>query len=130
MKNSIKSIMLSSLFILMTFSFTNVQAQNDKKVDKAMAEFCNSVNVFIESLIILDEANGSGSIESFNIAYDKAVKDWNKVEKAAAKLEKVEIKESVKAYNTLVESVNNMSKDGITEEEAGMINAILNASCQ
>lgn len=141
MKNVAKGILISSLMILMSISFTKVQAQDNQKVDKAMAEFCNSVNIFVESLIILDEANGSGSVDAFNIAYNKAVKDWDKLQKAAEKVEKVEITQSVKAYNKLVDSVNKMSKDGFTDEEsdelndyiddtADEINAILSASCQ
>ena len=141
MKKSIKSMLFSSVLLLMTFSFTNVQAQDDPKVDKAMAEFCNSVNVFVESLIILDEASGSGSDDAFNEAYNKSVKDWDKVQKAAEKVEKVEMKESVKAYNNLANTVNRLSKDGVTDDEAKQINAyikdtaeeinaILSASCQ
>ena len=95
----------------------------------------------MESLIILDEASGSGSDDAFNEAYNKSVKDWDKVQKAAEKVEKVEMKESVKAYNNLANTVNRLSKDGVTDDEAKQINAyikdtaeeinaILSASCQ
>lgn len=141
MKKVINRILFSFLLLILSSSFSAVQAQDNPKVDKAMSQLCESSNVFIASLIILDEANNSGDLAAINTAYNKAVKDWDKVEKAAAKVEKVEIKESVKAYNKLVDSVNKMSKDGFTDEEsdqlndyiddtADEINAILSTFCQ
>jgi len=79
-------------------------------------------------------ASESGSYDDLNKAY-------NKVIKKADKLENVEIKESVKAYNNLVDTINDIQSDAsdqfsneqISEHidvTAAHINDILIGICQ
>ena len=79
-------------------------------------------------------ASESGSYDDLNKAY-------NKVIKKADKLENVEIKESVKAYNNLVDTINDIQSDAsdqfsneqISEHidaTAAHINDILTGICQ
>jgi ribosome recycling factor len=127
--------------LLLNLSFTAVKAQDNPKVDKATAKFCNSIDTFLESLVVLDEQLMAGDDKAIDKAYNAAVASWNSMVKDADKLENVEVKESVKSYNSLVDSVNKLSKDGITDDEAKQIsanvkstsdeiNAILNSTCK
>lgn len=93
------------------FASQQATAQDDHKVDKAKANLCTSINAFILSLENLDMASESGSYDDLNKAYNKADKAYNKMIKKADKLEDVEIKESVKAYNNLVDTINDIQSD-------------------
>ena len=94
---------------------TTVTAQ-DAKVDKAVANFCNKLGGVITALDALDQANETGTYNEFTKAYNKTVKAWNKFVKSADKLEKVEYKESEKAYNDLVDAVNLVQGDKIDDK--------------
>lgn len=122
MKNLKKQIVLVLGIAILLFSFSQLEAQENKKVEKAGNKFCKSANTFVESLIVLDDANATGTYDEFTKAYNKAVKAWNKLEKSAANLEKVEIKESVKAYNKLVDQVNKIENDTKTTDATDQIN--------
>lgn len=106
---------------LLALTVTQLEAQENKKVEKAGNKFCKSANSFVESLIALDDANATGTYDEFAKAYKKADKAWNKLEKSAANLEKVEIKESVKAYNKLVDEVNKIENDTKTTDASAQI---------
>ena len=106
-----------ALLVIFFFALTinQVNAQ-DKKVEKAESKFCTSVVNFIQSLEALDKANQGSDMDAFNKAYKKADKDWNKLVKNAYKLENVEIKEGVKAYNNIVDEINKIG-DGTKSGE-------------
>ena len=106
----------------MALSFGQSYAQQDDKLVKAENNFCNSLTTFATSLDALDKINDNSTMDEFRTAYKNADKAWGKVQKTAAKLEKVEIKESVKAYNKLVDAVNNIDGDTKTDEATKEIN--------
>ena len=110
--------LISTFTVLMP---TTVAAQ-DAKVDKAVANFCNKLDGFVTALDVLDSANETGTYDEFTKAYNKAVKAWNKFVKSADKLEKVEYKESEKAYNDLVDAVNLVQGDSIDDQTGKKIN--------
>lgn len=122
MKKLKKQIVLVLGIAVLSFSFSQLEAQENKKVDKAGDKFCKSANAFVNALIVLDEANESGTYDEFSKAYKKADKAWNKLEKAGAKLETVEINESVKAYNKLVNQVNKIENDSKSTDASDQIN--------
>lgn len=141
MKNLSKVTIVAMITLLFSVSFSTVQAQENPKVEKATSKFCNSITSFLDALVVLDEQLVSGDDKSIDKAYNAAVKGWNTMVKDADKLENVEVKESVKSYNQLVDNVNKLSKDGITDDEAKQIsanvkstsdeiNAILNSTCK
>jgi len=141
MKNLGKFTFVAMLTLLLNISFSSVQAQENAKVEKATSKFCNSITSFLDALVVLDEQLVSGDDKSIDKAYNAAVKGWNTMVKDADKLENVEVKESVKSYNQLVDNINKLSKDGITDDEAKQIsanvqsttaeiNAILNSTCK
>lgn len=119
-----KKITLSIIAIAMIgiFSSTNCVAQENKKVDKAVTHLCEALNKFAGALVKLDQLNEDASYKEFKEAYNHAVKDWNHVVTEADKLENVEIKQSVKAYNSLVDSVNNVKGEEPTDKESANIN--------
>jgi ABC-type transport system involved in cytochrome bd biosynthesis fused ATPase/permease subunit len=112
---SISSIVICLLMVSTVF------AQEDKKLAKAEANFCKSLNNLAVALETLDETNANSTMDEFRSAYKAAEKAWNKFQKSAAKLEKVEIKESQKAYNDLVDQVNKIEGDTKTSEAAEQI---------
>ena len=141
MKNLGKFTFVAMFTLLLNISFSSVQAQENANVEKATSKFCNSITSFLDALVVLDEQLVSGDDKSIDKAYNAAVKGWNTMVKDADKLENVEVKESVKSYNQLVDNVNKLSKDGITDDEAKQIsanvqsttdeiNAILNSTCK
>jgi hypothetical protein len=119
-KTLLKPVSMVVAIMLLSLSFSQVLAQ-DKKVDKAEAKFCNSAVSFIESLETLAEANLGTDYDVFVKAYKAADKAWNKLVKSADKLEKVEMKEGVKAYNDLVEQVNKIMDDKKSNDNAEKI---------
>ena len=127
MKNLRKEVFALCL-IMLSLSIMTVHAQVDKKLAKAETNFCNSINTFAQSLVTLDAINENSTMDEFKKAYKSADKAWNKLEKKAAKLEKVEMKESVKAYNKLVDAVNSIEGDVKTSEAAEQINQHIDAT--
>ena len=118
-----KQITLSILsVILLTFTASTLFAQEDKKLAKAEANFCKSLNNLAVALETLDETNANSTMDEFRSAYKAAEKAWNKFQKSAEKLEKVEIKESQKAYDKLVDAVNDIEGETKTSEAANQIN--------
>ena len=119
MKN--RSFTLIMLVIALSiFSVESVWAQ-DKKLEKAEKNFCASIQNLAGSLQTLATVNESSSMDEFRRAYKSADKAWNKFQKSAEKLEKVEIKESQKAYNKLVDTVNKIDGDTKTSDAAMQI---------
>jgi hypothetical protein len=116
----IKSVTFS-IIMMLVFS-SQAMAQENTKVGKAETAFCNSVTTFITDLKALDQANQTGTMDEFTAAYKKADKGWDKVIKKADKLENVEISQSVKAYNKLVDSINKIEGDAKTAGDAEQIN--------
>jgi len=110
---------LISLFAILTPATSLAQ---DAKVDKAEANFCEKLVGLITALNILDETNETGTYDEFTKAYNKTVKAWNKFVKSADKLEKVDYKESVNAYNNIVDAVNLIQQDNIDEQTGKKIN--------
>ena len=137
-----KGISKGTAIILFTMVFANdAMAQEDKKIDKAVDHFCKTVGNFIGAVNALEDLSMDASYNEYKKKYNKAVKDWDKVVKAADNLENVEINESVKAYNNLVDAVNNVEGDTASEKEANNINdnidktadaltSIMTATCQ
>jgi hypothetical protein len=141
MKNLGKITLVAMFTLFLSISSSTVQAQDNPKVDKATAKFCNSINTFVDALVVLEEQLNTGDDKAIDKAYNAAVGSWNRMVKDAENLENVEVKESVKSYNQLVDSVNKLSKDGITDDEAKQIgsnvqstsdeiNAILSSTCK
>lgn len=107
------------LMCLLTVSTT--LAQEDKKLEKAEAKFCQSLYDLADALVTLDETNAESTMDEFRSAYKSAEKAWNKFQKSATKLENVEIKESQKAYNKLVDEINKIDGDTKTGEATAEI---------
>ena len=128
MKNLLPLKLIAISSIMMLIFITQGMAQENKKVERAEKKFCNSVTSFVTALEVLDEANTSYSMDEFNAAYKKAEKAWNKLVKSADKLEKVEIKESVKAYNKMVDAINEIEGDAKTAETTDQINSHIDAT--
>lgn len=106
--------------VVLTVSYTQVMGQ-DEKIEKAEAIFCENVNNFLASLNDLEAANLRMDIGNFTDAYKSVDKAWNKLVKSAKKLEKVDLKEGVNAYNNLVETleivVNNNVKSSVNADK-------------
>lgn len=119
MTNFVKRVFVAFAVVVLTVSFTQVIGQ-DEKVAKAEAKLCENVNNFLASLKDLEAANLRMDIGNFTDAYKSVDKSWNKLVKSANKLEKVDIKEGVKAYNNLVETlervVNNNFKSSVNSD--------------
>jgi hypothetical protein len=93
----------------------------DAKLDRAEANFCKKLGGLITALNTLEETNETGTYDEFSKAYNKTVKAWNKFVKSADKLENVEYKESVKAYNNLVDAVNMIQGDSMDDKTADKV---------
>ncbi len=117
--------LLVILFFALTINQVNAQ---DKKIEKAESKFCTSVVDFIQSLEALDKANEGSDVDKFNKAYKTADKAWNKLVKRAYKLENVEIKEGVKAYNNIVDEVNKIGNGTKSGENTDKIAKHINKS--
>lgn len=106
--------------VVLTVSYTQVMGQ-DEKIEKAEAIFCENVNNFLASLNDLEAANLRMDIGNFTDAYKSVDKAWNKLVKSAKKLEKIDLKEGVNAYNKLVETleivVNNNVKSSVNADK-------------
>ena len=97
-----------------------------QKKEHAEKEFCEDLTSFSKALEKLEIAGDGTDVKTFNKAYDKANREWNELVKSAEHLENVEIKESVKAYNKLVKSVNKINGETITAETADELNKNIN----
>ena len=96
-----------------------ISCTGQQKKKHAEKEFCDKANYFMDALVDLDKANQGTDEAAFNKAYKKADRDWNRLVDAADKLENVEINESVKSYNKLVNKINKIAADtDITDEDA------------
>jgi len=126
-KTLFKRVSMVMAIMLLSLSFSQVMAQ-DKKVEKAEAKFCKSAVTFIESLETLAEANEGTDYDAFVKAYKAADKAWNKLVKSADKLERVDIKEGVKAYNDLAEQVNKIMDDKKSNDNAEKIGSHISNS--
>ena len=119
----LKKITLSIMAVVFcTIIASSSFGQEDKKLAKAEAKFCKSLNNLVVALETLDETNANSTMDEFRSAYKAAEKAWNKFQKSAEKLEKVEIKESQKAYNDLVDQINKIEGETKTSEAAEQIN--------
>ena len=125
---NLKKELITICVILMSLSFFTANAQEDKKLTKAETTFCTSLTGFAQALITLDAIEDNSTMDEFNAAYKSANKAWNKLQKKAAKLEKIEMKESVKAYNKLVDSVNNMDGSIATKDANAQIDDHIDAT--
>jgi predicted lipid-binding transport protein (Tim44 family) len=130
-----KTDLIKSILLVVTISIlamTDVYAQQDKKLENAEAKFCASITNFVVALDKLEMINFDidATMEDFKKEYKEAEKAYNKFEKAAAKLEKVEIKESQKAYNKLVDAVNSIEGDTKTSDASGQINDHINTTAE
>ena len=125
---NLKKELIGIFVILMSLSFFTANAQEDKKLANAESTFCASLTDFTQALITLDAIEDNSTMDEFNAAYKSANKAWNKLQKKAAKLEKVEMKESVKAYNKLVDSVNNMDGSIATKDANAQIDDHIDAN--
>jgi hypothetical protein len=114
-------IVFSALMIL-------VSCTGEQKVEIANKEFCHSLKTFSKALDNLDIANEGTDVNAFDKAYEKAAKDWDKLVSSAEHLEDVQINESVKAYNKMVDKINKISADGKTVDDADQINQEIDAT--
>ncbi len=122
MNSTFRTLLIAALISLFTLFVPTTASAQDAKIDKAVADFCNKLDGFIISLNALDQANETGTYKEFDKAYNKAVKAWNKFVKSADKLENVEYKESVNAYNDLVDAVDLIQGEDIDDHTAKKIN--------
>lgn len=102
---NIQKAFIWAVAVLMFVMSSNILIGQDEKIEKAEAKFCESVTIFIESLNDLEAANLRMDITNFNDAYKNVDKAWNKLQKSAHKLEEVDTKEAEKAYNAMVETL-------------------------
>lgn len=120
MTNFVKRVFMVFALVVLTVSYTQVMGQ-DEKIEKAEAIFCENVNNFLASLNDLEAANLRMDIGNFTDAYKSVDKAWNKLVKSAKKLEKIDLKEGVNAYNKLVETleivVNNNVKSSVNADK-------------
>ena len=116
------------LLLLVLGSFSLMAQEKDAKLVRAETNFCNSLTTFATALETLDEINDDSTMDEFRKAYKSAQKAWKKVQKTAEKLEKVEIKESVAAYNKLVDVVNNIDGETKTAEATSQVNQHVDAT--
>ncbi len=122
MNSTFRTLLIAALISLFTLFVPTTASAQDAKIDKAVADFCNKLDGFIISLNALDQANETGTYKEFDKAYNKAVKAWNKFVKSADRLENVEYKESVNAYNDLVDAVDLIQGEDIDDHTAKKIN--------
>ena len=113
---TLRTLVVASLLSFFIVLIPKTASAQDAKVDKAVANFCTKLGGLITALDVLDQTNETGTYDEFTKAYNKAVKAWNKFVKSADKLENVEYKESVKAYNNLVDAVNLIQGDKIDSQ--------------
>ena len=116
------TLLVAAIILFFTILIPTTASTQDAKVDRAVSNFCNKLDGFITALDAMDVANESGTYDEFTKAYNKAIKAWNKFVKSTDKLEKVEYKESVKAYNNLVDAVNMIQGESIDEQTGKKIN--------
>lgn len=121
MKTTLRKLMTLGFILVFTLFMPTTASAQDAKIDKAVANFCNKLDGLITSLYELDEVNETGTDKEFDKAYNKAVKSWNKFVKSVDKLENVEYKESVNAYNDLVDAVNLFEGDTMNEQTSKKI---------
>ena len=123
-------IFVAAMLLLITILAPATSLAQDAKLEKAEANFCNKLGGLITALNTLDETNETGTYDEFTKAYNKTVKAWNKFVKSADKLERVEYKESVNAYNDLVDAVNLIQEDNIDEQTGKKINKHIDSAAK
>ena len=116
------AIFVAALISLFAILAPVTSLAQDAKLDKAEANFCKKLGGLITALNTLDETNETGTDAEFKKAYNNTVKAWNKFVKSADKLERVDYKESVNAYNNIVDAVNLIQGDNIDEQTGKKIN--------
>ncbi len=115
-------------FLVFAIAIGLFSCTTNQKVDNAKSKFCNSLSSFVEALDNLDEAAAVGTMDDFDAAYTKADKAWNHLENSAAKLEDVEVTAAGKSYDKLVDQINKITDDPITEESAEQISNHIDAT--
>ena len=123
MKNLKKLVFLTFGILMLLISCTGEQ-----KKEHANKEFCEDLTSFSKALDKLDVASEGTNVHKFNRDFDKAVEEWNELIESAEKLENVEINESVKAYDKLVNSINKIEGETITIETANKISKNIDAT--
>ena len=119
---TLRTLLVAALISIFAVFVPTTASAQDAKVDKAVANLCNKLDGLITALVVLDQANETGTYKEFTKSYNKAVKAWNKFVKSADKLENVEYKESVNAYNDLVDAVNLIEGDKVDKGTSNKIN--------
>jgi hypothetical protein len=105
-----------------------ISCTGEQKKEHANKEFCEHLTSFSKALDKLDAADEGTNVNEFNRDYDKAVKEWNKLVKSADKLNNIESDESVKAYDKLANTVNNMEGETISAKTADKLNKNIDAT--
>ncbi len=118
----IHAMFVAALVSLFTILAPATSLAQDTKLDKAEAKFCEKLGGFISALNTLDATSETGTYDEFTKAYNKTVKAWNKFVKSADKLEEVDYKESVNAYNDIADAVNLIQGENIDEQTGKKIN--------
>jgi len=122
MGSTLRNLMALGFILVLTLFMPTTASAQDAKIDKATANFCNKLDGLITAVNELDQVNETGTDKEFDKAYNKAVKSWNKFVKSVDKLENVEYKESIKAYNDLVDAVNLIGDDNMDDKTSKKIN--------
>lgn len=99
---------------------TTVSAQ-DAKVDKAATKVCTSIDKLVNAYVALNQASETGDYKELKKEYNKTVKAWNKFVKSVDKLETVEYKESVSAYNDLSAALDLAEEGSYDKQTANKI---------
>ena len=115
MGSTLRNLMVVGFILVFTLFIPITASAQDAKIDKAVAGFCNKLDGLITAVDNLKQVNNTGTDKEFYKAYDKTVKAWNKFVKSVDKLENVEYKESVNAYNDLIDAVNLIDGDDIDD---------------
>jgi hypothetical protein len=123
MKNLRKLRFLAFGILILLISCTGEQRK-----EHAENKFCDDLTSFSKALDNLEIANEGTDVKTFNRAYDKADKAWNRLVESAEKLQNIEIKESVKSYNKLVRSINKIEGKTITADTYNEINKNVDAT--
>ena len=126
----IHAMFVAALVSLFTILAPATSLAQDTKLDKAEANFCKKLGGLITAMNTLDETNETGTYDEFTKAYNKTVKAWNKFVKSADKLERVDYKESVNAYNNIVDAVNLIQEDNIDEQTGKKINKHIDSAAK
>ena len=86
-----------------------ISCTGNQKRKIAEKEFCNHLTTFANALDNLAVANKGTDVNAFSEAFDKADRAWNRLEGSAENLEEIQMEQSAKAYNKLVDQVNTIA---------------------